>query len=468
MIALLIAASVLFQSPLATRSRMPSVEWQLEGQWEARLLEDGGQSVLTLIVTPIGRIPAILRDGRRTQRAAGIGQDATGRVTLEFRDPATVIRGRLRIDGSAIDATVKRDGGTRPAVFHRVAASAAPARPQTPMPPYPYGNFDLSIDTGSGILAGTLTLPKGRGPFPAAVLVSGTGPDDRDASFAGHRPFFVIADYLTRRGFAVLRLDDRGAGRSSGLFGEVRTVEADAFDAVAAVRFLRAQPDIDAHRVGLIGFSEGGMVAPLAAVQEPGISFLVLLGAPAMDGGSIGVLQHAAMERARGTPEPTIQALHAVREGVYAVFRSESDAARAYERINAILDRAAIGADSATTSAIARQRAAFDMLMQRHAVVFRQRLLFDPVPSLRAVRIPVLALYGSIDVQVPPDANVSRMREAIASSSLLSRVEVLPGLNHGFQSARTGGVEEYAQLAETMAPEALNAIAAWLARVTRR
>jgi dienelactone hydrolase len=445
----------------ASRPPFPTDTWQFEGRWRA--------GDLLLVVNPLARFPTTLTVGAGpAQPVSSRARSASGDRELRFRNPDVTIAVRMRPGGRALDAAIDRGGTLSTTVFVPEADAAAPKRPQTPRPPHPYDSYDLAIDTGSGVLQGTLTLPRGGGPFPAVVLFGGTGQEDRDGSAAGHRPFFVIADHLTRAGFATLRFDERGRGGSSGLLGELRTVDADALDALALVDVLRQQPEIDPARVGIVGHSEGGLVAVSAATLKNDVAFVVLLGSSALDGVALSLMQHESVQRSRGAPEAHLAFERDVRARVYEILKAEPDRERAREAIGAVLrDVTETAGDSMPW--LFSFTLAIDMLAgPRYSAVLRQRLLFDPGPLMRQLRVPVLALFGDLDVQVPAVANAPLMRTAIAGSSPHSDVLILEGLNHAFQTARTGAVEEYARIEETIAPRALTQMTAWLRRVARK
>ena len=455
------AAFLLAPQAFAARPPFPTEAWQFEGRWRA--------GDLLLVVDPLARFSATLTIGTGPARpASGGGRSASGDTEIRFRDLNITIAIRMRADGRALDAAIDRAGTVSTAVFLREADPSAPKRPQTPRPPYPYDSYDLTIDTGSGVLLGTMTLPRGGGLFPAVVLFGGTGQEDRDGSFAGHRPLLVIADHLTRRGFATLRFDERGRGRSSGLLGELRSVDADAVDALALVDVLRQQPEVDPARVGIVGHSEGGLVAASAAGLKDDVAFIVMLGSPAMDGAALALLQHEAVQRARGASEAHVAFERDVRRRVYDILKAEPDRERAREAIGAVLRDATERAGDSLPWLFDFTLALDALAGPRYSVSFRQRLLFDPLPRLRKLRVPVLALFGERDVQVPAAGNAPLMQEAIAASSPISDVLILDGLNHVFQTARTGAIEEYPKIEETIAPRVLAEITAWLSRAAQK
>ena len=341
-------------------------------------------------------------------------------------------------------------------------------RPQHPVPPFPYTAIEVRFpNPRAGLeLAGTLTIPSSRGPHPAMVLVTGAGPQDRDETIARHKPFLVLADYLTRRGIAVLRFDDRGVGESKGDFATA-TMRDFASDARAAVESLHARADIDSRRIGLAGHSEGGMVAPMAALEMPGqVACLVLLASPGLRGEEIFYLQDAAEARAQGTSEVEIERRRQRKEQQFAVLKAEPDLDKAAEKLRQVMkaieltpeEQAAIAAAKVNIDAAINQQI---RLLNNAAT--RLFLTYDPLPALARVEVPVLALTGERDLQVPPNENIPLVTAALKNGRCADyQVREMPGLNHLFQRSETGLPRDYARIKETFAPEALEAIGDWV------
>jgi hypothetical protein len=285
----------------------------------------------------------------------------------------------------------------------------------------------------------------------------------------GHRPFLVLADHLTRAGIAVLRLDDRGVGASSGRFGTATTRDF-AGDAHAAVEFLRGRREIDPTRIGLIGHSEGGLVAPMVAAKSKDIAFIVLLAGPGVRGDSLLTLQVERITRAAGADDATVAAETGLTRALIAASVQDGDSAEVTARAHRLVRdrlaelpperRAAFGdPDSLADVQLARLRSPW----------MRFFLTYDPVPTLRRVRCPVLALNGDKDVQVPSVENLKGIGDALrAGGNRDFETRELPGLNHLFQTAATGAVTEYARIEETMSPRALDAIAEWISKRTMK
>ena len=379
-------------------------------------------------------------------------------LRLELTHPVASYVGRLSDAGDRIVGTWRQGGRSLPLELARADSLPALRRPQEPAPPYPYIEEQVRFDGEEpGIsLAGTLTHPRGAGPFPAAVLITGSGPQDRDETVVGHRPFLVIADRLTRAGIAVLRMDDRGVGASSGP-SEGSTTAQLAGDVRAAVRFLRTRAVVDPRRIGLIGHSEGGLIAPIVASGPVSVAFVVLLAGPGVPGEQVLLAQGEAIVRANGGGEGGAALERRVQQQLFALARQDLDSASVVEGVRRIfraegLDSALAGEGIASSVAAVR------------SPWMRFFLDYDPAPALSRVRCPVLALNGGRDVQVLPGQNLPAIERALRSGGNRDvTIRELPGLNHLFQHCTSGSPAEYARIEETFAPEALDTLTAWLA-----
>jgi hypothetical protein len=337
-------------------------------------------------------------------------------------------------------------------------------RPQNPQGPLPYRSEEVTVESVAGVrLAGTLTLPAGDGPHPAVLLVSGSGPQDRDESLLGHKPFLVLSDHLTRRGIAVLRMDDRGTARSTGSFAGA-TSDDFAQDAATAVRWLRARPEIAADRVGIVGHSEGGMIAPLVASRDPQLGFVVLLAGPGIPSGELLMKQAALISRAGGDPEREIERTTAFQREMFGAIAQTADSAALHARLTEIGQRflATLTPEERAMPAgsEATLRTTINTLVSPW---YRWFLRYDPAPALRATRVPVLAVNGALDLQVPADENLAGIEAALrAGGNRDVTVEKFPGLNHLFQTARTGAPSEYNEIEETMSPAVMERVSGWI------
>ncbi|WP_293677368.1 alpha/beta fold hydrolase [uncultured Phenylobacterium sp.] len=348
-------------------------------------------------------------------------------------------------------------GGALPLTLAKGPAPTR-ARPQVPAKPYPYREEEVRISSARGVsLAGTLTLPLGKGPFPAAVLISGSGPQDRDEQLLGHRPFLVLADHLTRQGIAVLRYDDRGFGRSTGRFSEATSSDF-AVDAGAAVAFLRARKDIVAANVGLIGHSEGGAIGPMVAAKDPRIGFVVLLAGPGVRSRDLMMAQRRAVGRVMGLAGPGVERNDRAVACIDAVLAETPDWEAAKVEAARLLGEAAAEAGVAPETLMARSTMLFTPW-------YREFIAYDPRPNLETLRMPVLAVNGANDVQVVASQNLPAVREALRANPDVTVIE-LPGLNHLFQTSATGDPREYGRIEETFAPAALKVIGDWVVAKT--
>jgi hypothetical protein len=329
-----------------------------------------------------------------------------------------------------------------------------PARPQTPKPPFPYDAIEVEYDNATaGIrLAGTLTIPTGDGPYPAVLLVTGSGAQDRDETLFDHKPFLVIADHLARHGIAALRVDDRGVGKSGG---DPKTSTTADFvgDALAGVAFLRTQPRIDARRIGIVGHSEGGMVAPAAAVQSRDVAFIVMLAGTGVPSSDIVVDQIATLNRAAGKGVDEVERLVAGHRELFELVRNGAG-----EELLGTKLRALMGADAPA-----------DMIDAQLQVFlspwYRAFITYDPRPTLQKLTVPVLVLQGELDTQVRAELNVPSIVAALKKArNRRVKVHRLAGLNHLFQHAKTGMVDEYAAIEETIAPEVLTILSDWIGK----
>jgi uncharacterized protein len=379
-------------------------------------------------------------------------------VTVELEKPKAIYEGQISSDLSTLDGSWKQGLGSQPLVMKRVKdkAELAPRpRPQNPQKPYPYREEDVAYDNKQqgDRLAATLTIPPGKGPFPAVVLITGSGPQDRDESLMGHKPFLVLSDYLTRRGIAVLRADDRGTGKSTGDFTGATTADF-ATDTEAGIAYLKTRPEVSPKLIGLIGHSDGGIIAPMIAARSHDVAFIVMMAGSGVPGDEILVSQVEAIAEAAG--------------------RSHDQAMKEGEKERKVLDIAKENLDDQHTEEQLKQELGGemsaaqigDLIKTLNLRWFRFFITYDPAAALRKVTCPVLALDGEKDTQVPASQNLPAIRKALeqAGNKNFETVE-FPGLNHLFQTARTGAPSEYAEIDETMSPVVLKKIADWISKV---
>jgi hypothetical protein len=392
-------------------------------------------------------------------------EQRAGAVHLESKRIGAAYDGQMSADGSEIAGEWKQSGQTLALVFKRLEKPPELARPQEPRKPYPYREEEVRFESQDAAvrLAGTLTLPRGNGPFPAVLLISGAGPQDRDEAIMGHRPFLVLADHLTCQGIAVLRVDDRGVGKSSGDLAKA-TVEDFVGDALAGVNFLKARAEIDPRRIGLVGHSEGGAVAPLVAVRSPAVAFIVLLAGVGVPMDQLLLRQAADLARVMGASEAAIATNAAVQQRIFEIVRTEPDLAAAERQVRSLLDEQMKLFTDEQRKALGHGEAWLEAQVKMAASPWMRHLLtYDPKATLMKVRCPVLALNGAKDLQVSAKENLAAIRQALEAggNTNVETIE-LAGLNHLLQPCQTGAVAEYSRIEETIAPLALETIDRWI------
>lgn len=363
-----------------------------------------------------------------------------------------------------------------------------PKRPQTPQPPFPYDAEEVVFENSAAEikLSGTLTLPHSANDkqrFPVAVLVSGSGPQDRDESLYGHKPFWVLADHLSRNGVAVLRYDERGVGKSSGKFDSATTADF-AQDAACAVDFLKKHSRIDPKKIGLIGHSEGGLVAPLVASQDAQVAWIVLMAGPGVNGEQIMYSQGRLMILAAGGDETTAQRNRLIQEVAFSAAKelkpseisgeipSEIPSATLDTLAEQVLESAKKLEGSEQEIGDAEKQAAIKKLLVEtiranleamNTPWFSFFKAHEPGPVLERVRCPVLAINGEKDTQVDPKLNLPKIAESLKAGGNQNVTTMeLASLNHLFQTAQRGALSEYETIEETIAPLALKSISDWL------
>lgn len=384
-----------------------------------------------------------------------------GRLRLNLKNLQASFGGELSKDGSVIEGMFEQNGLVLPLVLRKGEKTAPRRRPQEPTRPFPYAEEDVAYSTVK--IAGTLTLPRGPGPHPAVLLITGSGPQDRDEAILGHRPFLVLSDHLTRQGIAVLRCDDRGVAKSVGKFARA-TSEDFADDVLAGVEYLKTRADINPKQIGLIGHSEGGLIAPLAASQSKDIAFIVLLAGPGVPGDEILYLQTASLLKFQGKSDEVVAANRRCQERTYAVLKEVADPKLATQKIRVAVEEELAGLPDAVRKEVAAMNRIQDALP---GPWFRYFITYDPRPILKKVTCPVLALNGEKDYQVPPKQNLPEIEKALREGGNSDvTVKELPGLNHLFQTCKTGSGDEYARIDETYAPVMLDLVADWIRKRT--
>ena len=392
-------------------------------------------------------------------------------ITVAMPAPGATYEGTLSAEDGKITGTFTQGGNSVPLVLERASEEETDvSRPQDPVEPFPYLAEDVSYPNPDGghTMAGTFTRPAEGGPFPAVILVSGSGPQDRNEALMGHRPFLVLADHLTRRGIAVLRYDDRGVGRSTGNFGAATTRDF-ASDALAAVAYLKTRGDVAPDAIGIAGHSEGGLVAPIAAVDSDDVNFIVLMAGPGVNGERILYAQAALFLRIGGVSEEAIAENRARQETIFEVLKSEPDLGPAGEAIEAIV-RAGFEtaseeelAQAGVTDSASLETAVAAQVQQVNSRWFRYFLTYEPAETIEQVTVPVLAINGEKDLQVPYEENLREIEAALQrGGNTRYEIHAFPDLNHLFQHSETGHPNEYQAIEETWSVEVMEVIAGWI------
>ncbi len=409
------------------------------------------------------------------QGAKGIPVEAAtykdGNLKLEVKSIKGVFEGTLKADSKTIDGKWNQAGLDLPLVLNHIDKAPDLSRMQDPVKPYPYVEEEVAFENkAAGVkLSGTLTLPRSEGQFPAVVLITGSGPQNRDEEIFGHRPFLVLSDYLTRQGIAVLRVDDRGVGGSTGNTLQA-TTEDFAGDVLAGIEYLKSRKEIDPTRIGLIGHSEGGIIAPIVAVQSPDVAFIVMMAGTGLTGEEIIYLQSDLINRAEGAGNETIATNEALTKRIFSIVKQEQNDTVADEEIRKLLK-----AEMANMSEEEKKLSGYseaNLDTQIKAILspwMRFFLTYDPKPTLMKVKCPVLAINGEKDLQVPPEENLPAIEDALkAGGNKDYTIKEMPGLNHLFQTAQTGSPTEYAKIDETISPAALEFIGDWILEHTQK
>lgn len=469
-LALIMASSV---STIGFAQQQDISEISIEGIWRGKLKIPG---IELTIVFKISENP----DGTLTATMDSPDQGATGipveevifidnTLRLEVKSAGGVFEGKVSEDFLVIEGEWKQSGQTLPLTLKRVDKAVEILRPQVPKKPYPYIEKKVAYtNLKAGVkLVGILTLPSDKGVFPAVLLITGSGPQDRDETIYGHHPFLVLADYLTRQGIAVLRVDDRGVGESTGDFSQA-TSEDFASDVLAGVEYLKTCKEIDPKKIGLLGHSEGGLIAPIVAVKSPDVAFIVLMAGPGLTGEEILYLQGALISRAMGVSEEDIIKKRQFNEKIFSVLIEEEDSEIAEERLRQMFEEDWEKMSDEEKEQIGDSEVFLEAQLQNLLSPWLKFFLtYDPKPTLSKVKCPVLAINGEKDLQVPPKENLSAIEEILKAGGNQSyTIKELPGLNHLFQTAQTGLPAEYVKIEETISPVALKIVGDWILEQT--
>ena len=473
-ILVLIASNFSNSSPeiISTPNQVAQTSLDLEGSWAGTLKISSTQLRIVFNVSKdsLGNLKANLDSP--DQGAYGILVDEVIVNGDSIKFIVGVVKGfyagKIYPDSLKISGIWNQGGMSLPLDLRKTEKLEIPKRPQEPKEPFPYKveNVKFVNSKAGNTLAGTLTLPDKVGSFTAVILVTGSGPQNRNEELLGHKPFLVLADYLTRKGIAVLRYDDRGIGESTGDFTKA-TSEDFADDALAAVEFLKARKDI--NKIGVAGHSEGGIIAPMVATQSDDVDFIVLIAGTGIRGDSILILQTELILRASGTEEKLVKRdLNFFRKG-YNELLTDKDDEHLKQVLTAIINEAYESLSEAEKLEVGNK----EMMVESQLGMllspwFRYFVQYDPYPTLTKVKCPVLAINGEKDLQVSPKENLSAIEKALIKGGNKNyKIVEMPGLNHLFQKSETGSPTEYGNIEETFSPDAMKVIADWILEVTK-
>lgn len=455
---LIIALSILWACQLKAQD--------FTGEWQGALDVNGLQYRLVLhMEEKEGELSATLDSPDQQVKGMLINTISFQDNTLKFEMTAQQATFTGKYVNDSFEGTWTQGGGTLPITFKRQKLEKkVVSRPQEPQGPFPYDveevtfhNPDFDIN-----LAGTITKPEGDGPFPAIILISGSGAQDRDETLAGHKPFWVLADYMSRRGIAVLRFDDRGVAKSEGDYSTATTADL-ATDAKAAVEFLAGRSDV--REIGLMGHSEGGIIAPIVAAEHSKVDFIVLLAGTGIPGEELLLMQSEAIMAAQGMAGPMLDRTMQINQGIFSIIKNNSDPANLKDELGSYV--------------LAEIPEAYRQGMSDEEFVDSQvgRLLspwmqyfikYNPALILEDVDCPVLAVNGDKDLQVPAEANLTAIAAALKKGGNSQvTTSTYPGLNHLFQKTETGLPSEYGTLEETFSEEVMKDLAAWIKKTTK-
>ncbi len=441
----------------------------IEGIWEGKLKVLGTELriVFNISKNPDGALSATMDSP--DQGVTGfpveevIFKDNT--LHLELKSAGGVYEGKISEDFLVIEGEWRQSGQILPLTVKRVDKAVEVLRPQEPKRPYPY--IEKKVDytnLKAGVkLAGVLTLPSDKSVFPALLLISGSGPHDRNETVFGHCPFLVLADYLTRQGIAVLRVDDRGVGESTGIFSRA-TIEDFASDVLVGVEYLKTYKEINPKQIGLISYSEGGLIASIVAVKSSDVAFIVLMAGTGLTGEEVSCLQTDLISKAMGASEQEITKNRQFNEKIFSLIKEEEDNEIAKERLRQTIIAFLAELSDEEKDWISDPEEFLNTQLQRLLSPWsRFFLTYDPKPILSKVKCPVFAINGEKDLQVSPKENLSAIEEALKEGGNQNyTIKELPGLNHLFQTAQTGLPSEYARIEETISPVALKIISDWI------
>ena len=445
-----------------------SLAQDIAGQWNGILNVQGISLRIVFHINKTGDSHSATMDSP-DQNATGIPVTSTtfdgSKLSLAIPTIGLLYEGAFEID--SIVGTFKQSGLSIPLTLKRTTADAPPVvRPQEPKPPFPYHSEEVTFENKeAGVtLAGTLTLPEKGSNFTAVILISGSGAQDRNEEIFGHKPFLVIADYLTQRGFAVLRYDDRGTAQSTGDFRTATTADF-ATDAESAVAYLKTRKEINLNKIGLMGHSEGGMIAPIVAARSEDMAFIVMLAGTGIRSDVLLLLQTELIARASGISEDQITKSRKLNARIYDKIVNSKESVSLQEMTNWLIATRTEFGEFAPEEMFTEDNIR-NIATSTTSPWMQYFLRYDPAPVLEKVKCPVLAINGSKDLQVPPKENLEAIRASLEKGGNKNvTIKEYSGLNHLFQECTTGAPAEYGTIEQTFSPEVLKDLSEWLSNI---
>jgi len=414
------------------------------------------------------------------QKVKGLASSKTellnNQLAVEIKMIGASYSGSLNMSGDKVDGAWSQSGMSFPLNMETVKEGQEEKiflKPQTPKPPFAYNIKDFVYEGNETKLSygATLTYPNGDKKFPLIILITGSGRQDRDETIFDHKPFAVIADYLTKKGYAVLRVDDRGAGKSTGDFSNSTTADF-AQDVEEHIRYAKNLPMIDTNQIGLLGHSEGGLIAPMVAVRNKSVAFVILMAGPGVEIGELMAMQNEMVLKSAGISQEAINAYIPLYKNLMKTIvsiNSTQDAnAKAIEIVKnwySNTDKNLVKSTTNISSESDINKFATSMSETLSTKWWKYFASYNPQIALQKLKCPVLAINGSSDIQVPAEANLKAIEFALkkAGNKKVTTMK-FDGLNHLFQKCTKCTVQEYGELETTIEPEVLEYINNWLSK----
>jgi pimeloyl-ACP methyl ester carboxylesterase len=430
----------------------------ISGQWHGILKVQGTQLRLILNITKTENIYSSTMDSP-DQGATGIPVTSTTFENSKLKFEVT--NARIEYNGEFKDnqfVGIFKQGGME---FPMNLSKKPITKPQEPTIPYSYYTEEVTfLNPKANIeLSGTLSLPEKQGNFPVVILISGSGPQNRDEELLGHKPFLIISDYLTKKGIAVLRYDDRGTGQSKGDF-QVATTADFATDVESAIAFLKTRKEINKTKIGLVGHSEGGVIAPMVASENKDVDFIVLLAGTGIRGDKLLLLQQESFLKASGATESEIIKSTERNAKAFDMVIKSNDDQKLKKDLSNLLNETPTGE---IPNGLSKEDFVTLHVNQITSPWMQYFLKLDPSKKLEKVKCAVLAINGEKDLQVPSKENLGAIKKALTKSGNKNvTTHEFPNLNHLFQECTTGLPSEYAEIEQTISPKVLEEVTNWI------